>query len=120
LGASKNSKIPAGDLCWESKNLDKVKDVVLWEGDVQTGEEIKLILSVVEQDFPPWDPDELIGGAQLILTNNKGKFAHEWVKPVFEEEVDIEMKGKRPDGSQIFLLKSAGAIYEVTFAVEQK
>ncbi len=120
LGASKNRRIPAGDLCWESKNLEKVKDVVLWEGDLQKAEELKLVLSVVEQDFPPWDPDELIGGAQLLLKNNKGNFSHEWVAPVFEEEVDIEMKGKRPDGSQIFLLKGAGAIYEVTFSVAQK
>lgn len=121
LGSFKNDRIPAEPACWSSKALDKLKDIVLWEGVVHDKEEIKLILSVVEQEFPPWDPDELIGGAQLILRNKKDKLEHEWVVPVFEDRSEIEMKAVDPmQNAQVFLFKGAGAVYEVAFSIQEK
>lgn len=118
FGRSRTERIPQASGYWSFKYLDKVKDISLWEGLLHDKEEIKLILSVVEQDFPPWDLDELIGGAQLLLKNKEGKLAYEWVVPVFEEQADIEMK--TPGLLQEFVFKGAGAVYEVAFTVQEK
>lgn len=124
-GQSTMERTPQAPAHWNSKALDKVKDIILWEGNLDEGEEVKLILSVVEQEFPIWEHDELIGGAQLELKNQKGTLKPLWVVPQFEEQVDVEMKSLPQDkanakNSAVFLLKGAGAVYEVAFSVEQK
>lgn len=122
LGRSRTERIPQEPAHWDSKYLDKVKDIILWEGSLQDAEEVKLILSVVEQEFPIWQDDELIGGAQVMLENKKGALKHEWVAPHFDEQTDVEMKGESAPHAKdaVFLLKGAGAVYEVAFSIEQK
>lgn len=120
LGQSRTERIPEQPAHWDSKALDKVQNIPLWTGSLQEGEEMKLILSVVEQEFPIWNNDELIGGAQLKLSNQKGELKYEWEVPLFEENTDIEMHGQANANPQLFLLKSSDAVYEVAFSVEQR
>jgi len=86
-GQAKTNRLPEAPLHWLSKQLPEVKDVALWEGMVQDNEEMKVIISLVEQDNPPWDVDDLIGSALLILQNKKGVLLYRWELPVFEERV---------------------------------
>lgn len=116
LGHSVESRIPIFPEHWLSKQLNKVKNVEIWKGSLKEGESIKLIISLLDQDLPPWDADDLLGSAQLMLSNQKGKLKTEWVVPVFEETEEVEML--KPGKPQHYLFKGAGSLYDVAFSVE--
>lgn len=131
-GRTENKRIPVNPSHWLSDHLEKVQNVTLWQGNVREKEEIKLIFSVMDQEYPPWVSDELIGGAELILKNEKGKLSAEWKVPQFENEPTIEMKpagnsvkaGNSGDSgdsgnSRSYIFKGEGALYDVTFSVEK-
>ncbi len=118
LGHSKNIRIPESPTHWLSQHVETVKDINLWTGTLAEGEEVRLILSIVEQDYPPWDPDDLIGGVELILKNEKGKLKKKWDVPTFEERVEVEMK--KPGNPQTFIFKGDEALYDVAFIVNQQ
>lgn len=119
LGHSKEDRVPVSPAHWLSKQLSGVKNIPLWEASLKENEEVKLIISLNEQDFPPWDVDDLLGSAQLSLKNHAGKLEKEWSIPVFEEtkEVEIQHPFSNP---QAYLFKGAGAQYRVAFFVEEK
>jgi hypothetical protein len=118
LGTSKEERLPVFPLHWLSKQTNSIKNVVLWQGLLQEGESVKLIISLLEEDLPPWDADELLGSAQLTLTNKSGKLTKEWTIPVFEETQEVEMlKVAEP---QRYVFKGDNAIYDVAFHIDQK
>lgn len=120
-GQSKTSRLPAAPQHWLSKQLSEVKNVTLWEGIVRDKEEVKVIFSVVEQDFPPWDVDEMIGSALLVLENVNGRLQYRWELPVFEEKVDQAMVNKnifKPGESlQNYVMKGDNSNYQVALKV---
>lgn len=117
MGGSKILRVPELPLHWRSKDLAQVKDLKLWEGTVQDNEEFKLIFSVVEQDNPPWDVDELIGSSLLEIENNEGKLKYHWELPVFEDRVEQEMlPGENP---KRFIMKGEHSQYAVDFVVKE-
>lgn len=122
LNRSKETRVPVQPTHWLSQNVDKLKNVVLWQGTIQESEEIKLIISMMEQDSPPWNPDDLIGNAELTIKNEKGTLHKEWKAPIFAETSEVEMKkepvttvGKEP---QRFVFKGEKAHYDVAFDVQ--
>jgi hypothetical protein len=119
LGHSKENRIPVQPIHWLSQNVEKLAHVQLWQGSVQPGEEIKLIISMMEQDNPPWNPDDLIGNAELIIRNEQGSIKKEWKSPIFEETDEVEMKGESVSkATQEFVFKGSKARYDVTFDVQ--
>ena len=120
-GRSRESRIPFQPEYWLSQNIKQVKDLVLWQGDIQQGEEVKLVLSLLEQDIPPWNPDDLIGSAELVVKNEKGTLHTEWKIPAYEEIIETEMKpNSKKKGLQEFVFKGAEAHYEVAFDVQNQ
>jgi hypothetical protein len=117
LGSSRTDRIPKAPLHWKSSNLAQVKDLSVWEGSLKAQEEVKIILSLVEQDFPPWDLDDLIGSCQLILMNNQGKLETKWGLPVFEEKVEVVMSAKA--NPQFFVMKGDNSEYNISFSVHE-
>ena len=112
-------RIPIYPLHWLSKQLSGVKNVILWQGPLKEGESIKLTYSLIEQKFPPWDLDDfMIGSAQLILSNQKGRLKKEWSVPDIEEKTEVEIQ--KLANPQRYIFKGAGSRYDVAFLVEQK
>lgn len=118
LGHSKTDRIPAKPAYWLSRQLSLVNNVVLWEGDIEEDEETKVILSLVEKDLSPWDVDDLIGSAEIVLTNQKGQLKKQWGIPVFEERVEVDME--KPGNPQRFLMKGDKSEYSLQFRVDEK
>jgi len=112
-------RIPIYPLHWLSKQLAGTRNIVLWEGEIKEGESIKLVYSLIEQKFPPWDLDDLmIGSAELILSNHKGKLKKVWRVPNIEEKSEVEIQ--KLANPQRYIFKGAGSRYDVAFLVEQK
>lgn len=114
-GHTKTLRVPAAPLHWLSKQLPDVKNALLWEGMVEENEEMKVIVSLVEQDNPPWDVDDLIGSALLILDNRQGVLRYRWELPVFEERVEQQML--KSDNPQSFIMKGDNSNYNVSLQV---
>ncbi len=118
-GGKQEERIPIYPLHWLSRQLSGVKRVILWEGDIQEGESVKLICSLIEQKFPPWDLDDfMIGSAELVLANQKGKLKKKWSISAFEEKGEVEIQ--KLANPQRYIFKGAGSRYDVAFLVEQK
>ena len=114
---AQEERIPIYPLHWLSKQLMGVKNVILWQGEIKEGEVVKLTYSLIEQKFPPWDLDEfMIGSAQLILSNHKGKVKKVWSVPDFDEKNDVEIQ--KLTNPQRYVFKGAGSRYDVAFRVE--
>ncbi|HXH55432.1 MAG TPA: hypothetical protein VNK03_06815 [Gammaproteobacteria bacterium] len=111
-------RIPKYPKHWLSKQLPGLKNVVLWDGKIDRGESLKLILSLMEQDFPPWDLDDAIGAAEVILLNQNGHLKIQWGVPNEKNNQEVEMlKRGVPQG---YIFKGTGSRYDVAFSVEQK
>lgn len=118
LGKNTEGRVPVFPMHWPSKQLSKVNNVVLWQGRLKEGESIKLMISLLEQDLPPLEADDVLGSAEIKLSNQNGQLKKEWLIPIFEEKKEVEML--KPGDPQRFLFKGAGALYTVAFRVEQK
>lgn len=116
-GTFAENRVPNSVECWCSKDLDKLRDVVLWRGTLKEKESVKLILSLVEQDLAPIDADDVFGNVELMLANNKGVLKKEWGVPVLDETQEAEML--EPGDPQHFMFKGSGAKYEAAFSIKQ-
>ncbi len=119
LKGDSENRIPEYPKHWLSKQLSSLKNVVLWDGKIEQGESLKLVLSLMEQDFPPWDPDDAIGAAEVSLLNQNGRLKIQWGVPKFEKNnQEVEMLKRAVP--QRYIFKGAGSRYDVAFSVEQK
>lgn len=88
---SNSKRLPEKPLHWFSKSnpISELNNQTLWTGKIKDNEEIKLIFSLVEEEFSDFDVDDIIGSAQLVLSNKNGKIEKKWALPVFEENTQI-------------------------------
>lgn len=77
----KYRRIPSYPSHWLSNYISKVHDIRLWEKKVKDGETIELKLSFVEEEFSPWEIDDLLGALTLKISNNHGRISKEWIIP---------------------------------------
>ncbi len=73
--------VPKFPLFWASRQLDTLKNVRIWSDKLQNNQSITLVLSLMEQDAPPWNTDDLIGSVQLRLYNKNGVLESNWDIP---------------------------------------
>jgi hypothetical protein len=109
-------RIPNFPLYWQSKYLDKIKDVNLWEGSLEKEESVQLIISLIEQDSPPFDPDDHLGSIKVVMLNNKGRLQINWEIPKLADQPEILQSNEKVPS---FILKGDGGQYKVTFDVRQ-
>jgi len=111
-----HTQVPKYPLHWLSKHLDKLKRVKLWDGEVQEGHSVTLILSLIEQDTPPWDTDDLIGSVRIRLKNNRGHLETSWSMPNrVDAPVSVYSKYGR---AEKFVLLGEGSNYEMFLALK--
>ena len=119
LKSKREGRIPAYPKHWLSKQLPSLKNVILWKGKIAQGESLKLVFSLMEQDSPPWDPDDAIGAVEVNLLNQSGRLKSQWTVPKFGKNIEIVEIVKRTVHPQ-YIFRGANSRYNVAFSVEQK
>ena len=113
INKAKEYRIPSYPKHWLIKDLPKLKNTTLWKGTIQDSENKKLIISLVDNDFPPLDSDQPLGSVKLTLTNKNDKINIDWDKAGFKEPINIQ-KIASNDGSDHVIFKMQGKRSEYT------
>lgn len=74
-------QIPKYPMYWASQKLNNLSKVSLWQGVLDDGESVNLVISLMEQDTPPWNTDDLIGVISVHMKNQQGKITYSWRMP---------------------------------------
>jgi hypothetical protein len=74
-------QVPTYPTHWLSQYVDKIKNVVLWQKTITGCQDVTVLISLVEEDIPPWNVDDLLGSVELKIKCKEGKFTTQWVIP---------------------------------------
>ncbi|MDF2866781.1 MAG: hypothetical protein K0S11_251 [Gammaproteobacteria bacterium] len=74
-------RVPEKPIHLLSSHLDKIKDFKLWHNTLKDGESAQVVVSFIEEDYSPWDLDDLIGVVKLRIKNEGGKLIAHWSMP---------------------------------------
>ena len=85
-------QIPEAPLHWDANYLDQVKDLVLWEKSLGMDESMDFIISLIENDMPPWNPDELLGTVKLSVRSKNHHISSIWHADEDAVEVDSHQR----------------------------
>lgn len=107
------SRTPIFPTHWLSKHLAALKDVSIWEAELAEGDSIQLVLTLLEHDVPPWNIDDLIGSAKVILMNQKGKITSKWSIPEYQDLPKIIQ-----EQASVFRFKGEQSEYVVRFNLQ--
>lgn len=116
-GKSNSTNIPLPPFAWASKDLPKVKDLKLWNTTLAEGQSADVIITFIEQDNPPFDPDDLLGVVQLKLVNAKGKLKTLWT--VKEGSINAKTNKIIDSNIQNFTLKGSVAEYKASLILTE-
>ncbi len=92
---------------WLSEHLSEIKDLALWQKNIDKNESIMLVISLLERDAPPWNTDDLIGTLKLKIYHEDGQLKHVWQIPNHKE---VEMTDKN---KQQFIFSGDSGKYEL-------
>ncbi|CAM4454779.1 MAG: hypothetical protein LEGION0398_MBIBDBAK_00050 [Legionellaceae bacterium] len=109
---------PLSPSAWSTKNLSQLKDLSLWSHPLAEGEAADIILTLAEQDNPPFDPDDLLGVVQLKLMNTKQGLKILW--SVKEGLLKKDIKQLNDKTVQKMLLTGSNGAYELTIKLVDK
>ena len=84
-------RIPPFPHHWPSFVLDKIKNITLWQSNLPPHSNIKLIVSLVEKDAPPWNANDVLGSFELVLKRTAGGLAIHY-QELGKVESSIEVK----------------------------
>lgn len=91
-----------------SKLVGQFSKVKLWSEPLKVGESVTIIVSLIETDYTPLNPDDLIGLVRVKLKNNAGKLQATWDMPN-QSMPAIDHNDK----VQKFDVKGEGSQYEI-------
>ena len=118
IARAREYRIPTYPKHWLVKDLPKLKNTVLWQGIVKQSENKELIISLVENDFPPLDSDEPLGSIKLILNNKNNKVNINWDNAGFKEPIQIQKVTDKQSPNHIkFKMKNKHNEYTIEFLV---
>lgn len=110
----KHYHVPSYPHHWPSSILSKIKNVPLWQGQANEQGKLTLIVSMLDKDAPPWNPNDLVGAFKLVMSQKDGK-------PVFSiRSQSKDAVEKTYDGafSAVLELSNGKATYKVEIKVE--
>ncbi len=107
-------RVPAKPFHWKSQRIQDVSNMTLWSDMIKKGEDVTIIVSLMETDMTALYPDELIGSVRVKFKNENGVLHTRWSMPNHVGEVAF--KGKK-ESVQKFDLVNDGAHYKVDLSV---
>ncbi|WP_133128258.1 hypothetical protein [Legionella nagasakiensis] len=78
---TKYLRVPKFPLRWPSAKIDSLKPITLWSEPIKNREKVSLIVSLVDQDSKPMNPDDVIGLIRVELKNENGNLQARWSMP---------------------------------------
>ncbi len=112
-------RVPMFPVHWLAKHLKKVKDVILWEGTLAEGDAHQIVLSLVEQDIPPWNIDDHLGSVKVKIANERGTFRRKWTMPDYKDQTKVKQTD-RDSFNPSFVFYGEGGKYRATFKLDIK
>lgn len=116
-GKTKSTNIPMPPIAWSSKNLTEIKDLTLWQGKLAKGESANVIMTFIEQDNPPLDPDDLLGVVQLNIINTQQGLKTSW--SVRQGTIKTSAQRTSKDKQQYFMLTGSQGSYSVAIKLSE-
>lgn len=110
-------RVPQFPTHWLSQHLPQIKNVRLFEKDLQDNESIQIVLGLIEHDAPPWNNDDHLGSVKLTLHNHGGALSKSW--SVMQYADGVLPRQKKVD-SPTFILEADQGQYVVSFHLETK
>ncbi len=107
-------QVPSYPTHWLSKYITNVKDVVIWKKTDAKCEGAELLITLVEEDFVPWNMDDSLGSVALKVECVNGKAIEKWSIP------DQKTAEKISNENGAFTFKGKGAQYKALFTIESK
>ena len=71
-------RIPPFPLYWHNLELPSISNYPIWTGLIQNNQIVLLKIDLMEQDFPPWDNNDILGSLVLTLHNINGVIQNTW------------------------------------------
>lgn len=112
-------EVPEFPRYWVSSHLEPVKEVTLWQGNLQQEEKISLHLSLLERDAPPFNTDDFVGTVVVVASLSDEKLIVNWRLPNNPEKRGkiIKLNGK---SAVEFTLSEQRSSYKVVFSFDEK
>jgi len=109
--SSRHYQIPSFPTHWLSSHLQKITDIVLWQGEISECQPIDVVFSLVEKDFKPWNIDDLLGTLKLKIQCQGEAITTQWITS------DKRVLKSQNEG--VFLFHGDGAKYQASFSLEK-
>ena len=125
IAHAKEHRIPTYPKHWLQRDLLKLKNIILWQGVVESLETKQLIISLVENEFISLRGDESLGSIKLILDNQNQdqnqKINIAWDNAGFKEPIQIKkIINKKLPNHMVFQMQGKHSDYLVKFYVKTK
>lgn len=108
-------QVPRYPTHWLSKYLNNVQNVMLWNKGMESCKNVDVVISLVEEDFFPWNLDDRLGSVKFTVTCEQGKVKTGWViapdekttEKILNEKDAFSFKGKDADYRAVFKVEEA-------------
>jgi len=125
ISHAKEHRIPTYPKHWLKRDLLKLKNIILWQGVVESLETKQLIISLVENEFISLRGDESLGSIKLILDNQNQdqnqKINIAWDNAGFKEPIQIKkIINKKLPNHIVFQMQGKHSDYLVKFYVKTR
>lgn len=113
-GPAQYLRVPKKPMHFGSQQTASIKPMVLWSDVIKPGHTLTLIVSLVEADDSPVNPDDVLGSIRVMLKNEDGVLKTQWSMP--NRSIDLNQKSNE-SGVKQFDLQSSGTNYLVGVSV---
>lgn len=103
---------------WKGGQISDVHDVALWSRQLRNNEVAELVVSLIEVDVPPWNPDDHLGSIEFHLRNINNKIKVRLI-PSKHTKL-IKQKGIHSTKEYVVNIKNGKANYIISFKVINK
>lgn len=114
-------RIPEAPIHWLSDKVGQLKNVPLYSQELASGTTVAVITSLIDEDLPYWNIDDLLGSVRVRIKNEHGKLMTSWDMPNQTTENDTkqpsEHLGKNTNKIQKFDITGDGAHYVLFFSL---
>ncbi len=80
-GTTRGYTVPRLPLTWPSSHVHQIDDIHIWSGALRDGQSVTLTISLLSENLPPWETDDLVGAVTLNMKNQNGKLISQWKIP---------------------------------------
>lgn len=108
-GKNRYYTIPQSPVYWPDKSVNQISNFQLWQGKLPAKGATEVIISLIEQDTPPWNLDDLIGVIKIKMMNDAGQLRYEWYQ-------DGKLIGRQKDKISIHVMGHEG-IYKANLSL---